>query len=318
MGRKIAIIIFVVIIIALFVYVISSGVFNGIFNSLVKLAPSHSTTSATSTKLQHSNVTESQISNGSPVWRANISTSTGNNILGVPSNTTTTIINPSDIPAGYTISQLSPFFHKITFGVIYGGSLFNSYGQISLYDNDNSNGSIDVTGWEIKSNTNSEKIPTAINLYDPSGFTAPTDIIMKQGQTLNIYSDTSPFNLRLNKCTGYLQNDNQFNPALPLDCPYPLQSDISSFTGPCQQYIYSLYSCAVPDLNNISIPQTDYACRNYLENLNYAGCYKEYSSSPDFLSDEWRVWTGASIVSSLHDTVSLFDRKGLLVDLRIY
>lgn len=316
MGRKIAIIIFVVIVIALFVYVISSGVFSGIFGSLVKLAPHYSSSSATSTKTQSSNILGNQISNGSPVWTPNVSGSNTSTFLNNTSDSNT--INSSDIPAGYTASQLSPFFHKIIFGTIYAGSLFNSYGQISLYDNSNGTTSIDVTNWTIKSNSNSEKIPTAINLYDPSGFTAPTDILMQSGQTLNIYSNTSSFNLRLNKCSGYLQNDEHFTPALPLDCPYPSQSDISSFTGSCQQYIYSLYSCALPDMNNMSIPQTDYNCRNYLENLNYAGCYKQYSNSSDFLSNEWRVWTGANIVSSLHDTVSLFDRNGLLVDLRVY
>lgn len=316
MGRKIAIIIFVVIIIALFVYVISSGVFNGIFNSLIKIAPNYSSRTATSTKIKSSNILGTQISNGSPVWTANVPSYETSTYLKISSSSD--VINPNDIPAGYTLSQLSPFFHKITFGIIYAGDFFNSYGQISLHNNSNGTTSIDVTGWKIKSNTNSEIIPTAINLYDPSGFTASTDILMQSGQTLNIYSDTSPFNLRLNKCSGYLQNDNHFTPALPLNCPYPNQSQISSFTGSCQQYIYSLYSCAIPDMNNMSIPQTDYNCINYLNNLNYAGCYKQYANSQDFLSNEWRVWTGINIVSSLHDTVSLFDRKGLLVDLRVY
>jgi hypothetical protein len=115
-----------------------------------------------------------------------------------------------------------------------------------------------------------------------------------------------------------VQNANHFTPSLPLSCPYVVQSDISSFTGECPQYIDSLTSCAVPNMNNFSIPQNDYACRTYLENLNYGGCFKKHVNDSDFLSNEWRVWTGSNIIDPLHDTVLLLDRNGLLVDLRTY
>ena len=228
-----------------------------------------------------------------------------------------TSINPIDIPAGYTEAQLSPFFHKIRLGGLSAGSVY-SYGIISLYNSSNATTSIDVTGWEIKSNKSGEYIPQAVNLYDPSGLTAPGDILLKNGQTLNMYSNTAPFNIRLNKCIGYVGNVNKFTPALPTNCPYVNQSDISTFTGACQQYIYSLGSCAFPDMNSISIPQNDYACRAYLNNLNYGGCYKKYGNDSDFLSNEWRVWTGNNIIDSVHDVVLLLDRNGLLVDLRTY
>jgi hypothetical protein len=313
MGKKIAFILLIVVICGIVLYVASSNIFGKLGGMLSSLAPKPPTTVYSNTAPSSGGST---LSSGSPSWTsgsASASTSVAAN-----QQPTTPTINPSDIPAGYTLAQLSPFFHQITFGSLYSGDVY-SYGQISLYDSSQATTtSIDVTGWEIKSNRGGEYIPTAINLYDPSGLTAPGDIRMQSNQTLNIYSDTAPFNLRLNKCIGYMQNSNPFNPPLPTDCPYVSQSDISTFTGVCQQYVYSLGSCQLPDMNNISIPETDYACRTYLENLNYGGCFAKHVNDSDFLSNEWRVWMGSNVIDPVHDTVLLLDRNGLLVDLRTY
>ena len=311
MGKKIVTIFLIVVALVVVVYIIGSGLLGKLTGALSSFAP-HTVNTTSSGGVPLSRSSGSQIGEASPVWTTNLSYPTG-----TASGASATSINPSDIPAGYTAAQLSPFFRKITFGTLYAGS-GSSYGQISLYDSADGTAAIDVTGWQIKSNRGGEYIPTAVNLYDPSGLAAATDIRMQSGQTLNIYSDTSPFNLRLNKCIGYMQNANHFNPVLPSNCPYANQSDIATFTGACQQYIYSLSSCAFPDMNNISIPQNDYACKTYLENLNYGGCFAKHMNNSDFLSNEWRVWTGSNVIDSVHDTVLLLDRNGLLVDLRTY
>ena len=308
MGKKIAVIFFIVIALCIAVYIIGSGLLGKLTGVISSFAPRASTTVLTGHAPSSNG---SQIGEASPVWTTNLNYSTSTDSGSAAS------INPSDIPSGYTAAQLSPFFHKITFGTLSAGGGY-SYGQISLYDSGDGLAAIDVTGWQIKSNRGGEYIPTAVNLYDPSGLALATDIRMQSGQTLNIYSDTSPFNLRLNKCIGYMQNANHFNPALPSNCPYFNQSDIASFTGACQQYIYSLGSCAFPDMNSISIPLNDYACKTYLENLNYGGCFAKHVNDSDFLSNEWRVWTGSNVIDSIHDTVLLLDRNGLLVDLRTY
>ena len=316
MGKKIAIILFIVIALCVVVYVISSGLFGKLTGALSSFAPHGTSSTASSGHALSPSGSKIGIGGASPL-RTNVFNATTGTASAVPVSS----INSSDIPAGYTAAQLSPFFHIIRFGTLYAGNSYLSsygYGQISLYYYFNGTTTVDVTGWQIKSNRGGEYIPTAVNLYDPSGLTAATDILMQTGQTLNIYSNTSPFNLRLNKCIGYMQNSNHFNPALPSNCPYVNQSDISTFTGTCQQYIYSLGSCVIPNLNNAPIPQNDYACRAYLENLNYKGCFSKYADNSDFLSNEWRVWTGSNVLDPIHDTVLLLDRNGLLVDLRTY
>ncbi|MGC9968567.1 MAG: hypothetical protein ABSC29_02435 [Minisyncoccia bacterium] len=227
--------------------------------------------------------------------------------------------NSWDVPAGFTASQLSPYFHQVRFGGVSAGSLY-SYGQISFYAYPTAQtSSIDVTSWHIKSNRGGEYIPQAVTVYDPLGLNPATDILLKNGDMLNLYSTWAPVNLRLNKCIGYLPNKTQFNPQLPQNCPYIDRSTLQSFSGACQNYILSLGSCQMANLSDIRIPQNDYSCVNYLQNnFNYKSCFDAHYADADFLSHEVRAWTGSSPLDQSHDNVYLFDRNGLLVDTYSY
>lgn len=231
----------------------------------------------------------------------------------------TSSINPADIPAGFAAAQLSPYFQEVRLAGVSAGTSYY-YGTITLSDDDyNSTGTIDITGWQIKSKDSGEYIPQAIDVYDPSGLTAPSDILMKIGDTVYLYSSSAPFNLRLNECVGYIANVADFVPALPLDCPQVDQSAIQNFTGACQEYIDTLGGCAQPDMSSPMIPRTDYACQDYLENnFNYKSCFEAHDGDANFLSDQVWVWTGSNVVDQYHDTVELLDRNGMLVDLYTY
>jgi hypothetical protein len=231
----------------------------------------------------------------------------------------TTTINPAEIPAGYTAAQLSPYFHKVLFGTVSAGSYY-SYGTITLNDNDYySTSTIDITGWQIKSNDGDEYVPQAVDLYDPTGLAPESDINVKTGDTVFLYSSSAPFNLRLNECIGYAAHVANFVPALPLTCPYMNQSQIQGFSGACQNYLDSIGQCQVPALSGPQVPTNDYACTNYLENnFNYKSCFEAHDTDANFLSNQVWVWTGSSPVNQYHDTVRLLDKNGLLVDLYTY
>ncbi len=230
-----------------------------------------------------------------------------------------TAINPADIPAGYTAAQLSPYFHDVRFGSISAATLY-SYGTITLNDNEyNTTGTIDVTGWQIKSNVGDEFVPQAVNLYDPTGLAAASDIVLKPGDTVSLYSSSAPFNLRLNECIGYAAHVAKFNPPLPLTCPYINRSQLQNFSAACQNYLDTLSACQVPNFSSPQIPQNDYACMNYLENnFTYRSCFNQHSQDSNFLSNQVWVWTGSSPVNPYHDVVRLLDKNGLLVDIRTY
>jgi hypothetical protein len=227
------------------------------------------------------------------------------------------VINPAEIPAGFAAKDLSPYFKKFFFSVY--PAAFGSYGQVSLsgYYGQNQN-AVDVTGWVFRANRGSLIIPQAVNFYDPSGLTPQTDIYLRQGDTLYLYTTVSPVggNLHLNKCLGYLPGLNSI-PQISVSCPSIDRSQIAGFTGVCQNYIMSLGNCRIPS-SNPPIPQSDYQCQEFLNTLNYKGCFEAHRDDSDFLSNQWYAWTGANFLDPLHDRVRLFDRQGLLVGEYIY
>jgi hypothetical protein len=309
MSNKIITVLFLFIIASILLYVLQSGIVGSSLQSLKSASFNNGSSSGAS------------FLNARPSGNNNYS---GN--AGTPSNignTTGTVsvlsINPADIPPGFSASLLSPHFHQIRFGgVSYGG--YGYYGQITLSAyNLSTSAAVDVTGWQIKSKRGGEYIPQAVNVYDPSGLTPASDIALRGNDVVSLYSSSGPFNLRLNKCIGYIGKSNRTIPALPSNCPYPDRSAVQSFTGACQNYVDSIGGCSQPNLNDPRIPFNDYSCRNYLaNNFTYRSCFDEHIGDADFLSNQIWVWTGSNVVDQYHDQVQLLDKNGLLVDVYSY
>jgi hypothetical protein len=228
-------------------------------------------------------------------------------------------INPAEIPPGFTLADLSPYFKKIRIGSA-SPAYFGSYEQVTLYAYLDAGERVKVSGWQLKSNRGSQTVPKAVNFYEPSGLSPEEDIYLENGHTLYMYSAVSPVgrNLRLNKCIGYLESFLDFTPPLPQVCPAVDRAEIAGFSGQCQDLILSLGSCRLPPPNP-PVPVNDYACRNFLDRLNYGGCVSRYRTDSDFLSKEWRVWYGTgTFLSDRHDRVFLLDSEGKLVDVYSY
>ena len=290
MGGKIAFIFIAIIVLGLALYVYNSGVIGRGFDYLNSLA------SRTSTPPAYVPPYGGSGGGGGEG-------STGGTTIGPA--TTSTAIN----------ATTSPYYGQVTFGSVYSGG-GGPNGVISLYAHPvNASTSIDVTGWNIKSNRGGIYVPQAVNFYDALGLAPETDIIMHNGDVLYLYSSSAPVNLRLNECLGYLPNRNQFNPQLPQSCPYfNDQAAIQSFSGSCQNYIESLGGCQLPDMRNPQIPPYDTSCINYLEtHFNYKTCLDEHQADPNFLSNQIWAWTGSTPLDNYHDNVTLYDKSGLIV-----
>jgi hypothetical protein len=326
MGGKIKAILIAVVVIGVAVYIYNSGIFSKGATSLGSLLsfPSSSSSSTASSS-------GSSGSSSSPSWLSWFGVGSGPATLptippGPPPTTIespasagqTTAINPADIPAGFTLAELSPYFGEINFGGVSAGTLY-SLGTITLDADLNQNETVDITGWQIKALNGGEYIPQAIQVYDPSGLTAPSDIQMKNGDVVYLYSSSAPFNLRINECSGYINQFANFTPQIPENCPQVNYSEIQNFTGQCQQYIETLGACQVPDMSNLEIPRTDYACQDYLENnFTYKSCFTDHEGDANFLSNQVWVWMGSNVINPYHDKVELLDRNGLLVAIDTY
>ncbi len=220
-------------------------------------------------------------------------------------------------PPGFTAAQLSPYYQKVRLSGVSSAEI--SVTTYPAYGTPTS--TVDVTGWEIKTNHGGEFIPQVMNVYYPTGMNAESDIILALNQInyVNMYSNSAPVNLRVNACMGYLNTPQQFNPGFSYTCPAIDRSQITQFTGACQNYILSLSNCQSPDFSSYYFPRNDYQCQDYLQGkFNYSWCVSTYASAPNFLSNEWRIWMGASPLDPYHDIVELLDRNGLLVDIYSY
>lgn len=228
-------------------------------------------------------------------------------------------------PTGFTVSQLSPFYKKLQVSGIVAPTLYgNTVSQFTLRADSIGTSTVNVTGWFVRSNQKGEYyIPQAIRVYNPFGPWTQQDIVLGQGDYVYVYSNKSPIskNLRLNKCTGYLNNQYDFSPDITNSCPSINRSEIITFSGECQTFLNSISGCreiTATEKNRFS-GYNNISCRNFLDTINFGGCYNKYSGDKDFLSHEWRVWAGAQMpFDRQHDRILLFDGDGLLVNEYLY
>ncbi len=317
MGGKIGVIFLLVVLAGVALYVYNSGALQKGLQSVQSLAPRPATTTP-------SGGTTTAATPGVPPPPAPGVASGG---AASPSPGTAPVPTPSssirsyDVPPGFAPNQLSPYFRQVRFAGVSPSYGYGSYGTITLYASlQNPSSTLDITGWQIKAVRGSLFVPQAVNLYDPSGLAPAGDIRLGQGDYVNMYSSSGPFNLRLNKCIGYIAAQNpQLNPPLPQTCPYIDRSEIQYLSGACQNFIGSVGACSQPNLSSPYYPRNDYACDQFVQShFSYYSCFNERSSDPDFLSHEIRVWTGSSPLDQYHDRVQLLDANGLLVDYYSY
>ncbi len=218
--------------------------------------------------------------------------------------------------------EIEPIFEPkgsaVTIDSIRQPSSFSPYLEFRISASLPENQVINITGWEVKSNSGSFIIPQAQEIYSFAG--AQGDIRLRDRDQVFIYSGTpAKGNFRLNKCLGYIEDRAPFSPAVPKSCPVISRLEISKFGGECQDYLLSLSRCENPSANP-PVPLSDGACHQFLQSLNYVGCVDRYRQDSDFLENEWWLWMGGQIkiFDPSHDRVQLLDRDKNLVDEYVY
>ncbi len=223
-------------------------------------------------------------------------------------------------PYGFTLSDLSPFYNKITIS-----SFSQSYDQyypsiVSLRVQGAVKEGINISGWTIKGKRGGMlTLPKGVKDFSVGGYNKEENITIKEGEYITASSARSPVNTNflLNECTGYLNAMYTFVPSLGGSCPSFDTRVISNFGGACQSFAQSMGGCRVPtseELNRFTLPE-DVACHTFLTNINYAGCYRTHRNDSNFFGKEWRVWLNTPFnFNRDHDRIFLYDNNGLIVD----
>jgi len=181
--------------------------------------------------------------------------------------------------------------------------------------------SVNISGWTLK-NTHGKKVSIGSAAYFPKAgyINFESDIILLPGERVIVSSGQSPIgnSFRVNACSGYLEQFQDFIPPLSSSCPKPLllqEADLLDDT--CRRYISSLPNCEFP----ASLPQgLSGVCVEHInEHLNYNGCSLDYQNVKNFYKEEWRVFLGQEErFLSGTGAVILLDINGLYVDRAIY
>ena len=122
-------------------------------------------------------------------------------------------------------------------------------------------------------------------------------------------------NFKLNKCSGYFNQQNNFSPYIAGSCP--AVSDLpqpKTLNNKCVNYIENLSSCSAPNINADTGINND--CAEFVsQHASYSGCVADHKNDSDFDKHEWRIYLKQSgeLWGNKHDLIQLFDSLGKLI-----
>jgi len=224
---------------------------------------------------------------------------------------------------------ISPFTGQITIEATSGGKVTNAPGEyIILHASVNNKTPVVITNWRLESAVSKKTafIRTGIDTYLQGGVGAPGAIVLNPGDEAIVSTTRSPVgeSFRVNKCSGYLTQFQQFTPTLKTDCPLPEEEALDTGTAfayndsECAAHLTRIPSCSI----DLSPPQNlTSQCKSFIYNhLTYQGCINNHKSDSNFRSSEWRVFLGfdTGLWRENREVLTLLDSQGKLVDSATY
>ena len=174
---------------------------------------------------------------------------------------------------------------------------------------------VNITNWTVEGAVGLNlKIPQAVHLMISSRINPKSDVILNPGEKAIIVTGRSPIgtSFRLNKCTGYFEQFQDFYPSLPQKCLYPKDEEWpTSLSYDCLDYIDTLPRCKANLTHPFSLQDND--CIQAINNiLSYNGCVDVHKNDEDFYEPEWRIYLNRDdeLWKDRRETITLRDRDG--------
>ncbi len=219
--------------------------------------------------------------------------------------------------------RTSPFAGKLRIGNISRGGT-NEYVLIQAAPDNTSK--ILVTGMRLQSEAsgNGVSIPKAAALPLQNSINKEEPLYLAPGETAYIITGRSPLGIsfRTNKCTGYFNQYQSFNPGIPSRCPAPQSEPLPAisrqFNDQCFDYLATLPSCRA-----ITSPPSNLEpeCRQYVTTeFNYTKCVDNHRNDKDFYDPTWYVYLARSdaLWKSRRELIHLLDANGKIIDVITY
>ena len=185
-----------------------------------------------------------------------------------------------------------------------------------------------ITGFRLESaiSGKSAYIASGSEIYQP-GVGGGSAIFLDPGDEAIISTSRSPVgtSFRINSCTGYLSQFQQFTPSLPSECPAPEREaageDRAIYTdNSCMNYLQSMQICTI-DVNPPLPPTLSNTCRDFIQSrVTYKGCISKHVTDSDFKKRQWRVYLGydTELWRDKREVIALIDAQGRLIDSTTY
>ena len=181
---------------------------------------------------------------------------------------------------------------------------------------------VNITGWKLVGKKRVEAvIPQGVRVFRAGQVNEPADIYLAKGQRAVIISGKSPVGIsfRLNSCSKYLEQFQNFYPKITSSCPALFdQETANSLDATCGEYIEEMPACTTP-ITALPRELSD-ACReSILTKASYNACVDGHEKDSGFLSGEWRVYLNEpKELWGARDTIKFYDKNDKLIGTYIY
>lgn len=177
-----------------------------------------------------------------------------------------------------------------------------------------SGGDVSLAGWKLVNERTGDgaPLPQGAERIVAGRVNQLAPITLRAGEEAIVVTGRSPVGLsfRENKCVGYLEDRQDFHPALPAQCPTPYQEfsrlyDVrdSDEYDACERFIRTLPYCAVDTNVPANVPNS---CEEFVEDvLTYNSCVALHEEDEDFAGRTWRVF--------LEERNELWERRGTIL-----
>lgn len=193
---------------------------------------------------------------------------------------------------------------------------------IEVQASKNNKNSLNISRWRLKGKIGLDvAVGQGTILYMPGQVNPKQDIVLKPGEKAIIVTGLSLLgtSFRLNKCTGYFEQSQDFTPRLPRECPLSEDEDLpNNLKDACLDFIEKIGRCEVVQ----SIPPAmDQTCQNYVSTkISYKSCVEVHKNDADFYEPEWRIYLGRSeeLWKRSREVITLTDQNGKIIDSKPY
>lgn len=186
-----------------------------------------------------------------------------------------------------------------------------------------------LTGWTLQSmiTNTSVTIGQATKVSTSGNVDIEQPLLAQARDRITVLTGHSPIGIsfQLNKCSGYLEQFQDFNPPISRQCPAAedelrfADSDPAQFGDACLRFIDNLPRCEY-QINSLPEAFPD-SCHLFItEKINYSSCVKNHRDDVDFFQPEWRVYLKgeSQLWQKEREIIRLLDSSGKTVDVFSY